>query len=157
LDLHVTGETAGTTGLRNWLVSYYPVRDVSEVTIGVGVVLTDVTEREQARAAAEAANKRMAVLADAGQRLASTPDYESTLVNLATLLVPRYADWYAVDVLDDAGGFKRLAVAHRDPAKEEWVVKAREHYTADPEEPEGTGRAVRTGEGFLYRTITDDF
>ena len=158
LDLNVIGETAGAPGeTRNWLVSYYPVRDAADVTIGVGVVLTDVTEREQARAEAEAANERLAVLADASQRLASTLDYETTLANLATLLVPRYADWYAVDVLDDTGGFKRLAVAHRDPAKEEWVVKAREHYTADPEEPEGTGRAVRTGEALLYRTITDDF
>ena len=157
LDLHVTGETAASPGVRNWLVSYYPVRDAADVTIGVGVVLTDVTEREQARAAAEAANERLAVLAEASQRLASTLDYETTLANLATLLVPRYADWYAVDVLDDAGGFKRLAVAHMDPAKDEWVAKAREHYTADPAEPEGTGRAVRTGEALLYRTITDDF
>ena len=157
LDLHVTGETAATPGVRNWLVSYYPVRDGADVTIGVGVVLTDVTEREQARAAAEAANERLAVLADASQRLASTLDYETTLAKLGTLLVPRYADWYAVDVLDDAGGFKRLAVAHMDPAKDEWVAKAREHYTADPAEPEGTGRAVRTGEALLYRSITDDF
>jgi PAS domain S-box-containing protein len=158
LDLNVIGETAGAPGeTRNWLVSYYPVRDGSDVTIGVGVVLTDVTEREQARAEAEAANDRLAVLADASQRLASTLDYETTLANLATLLVPRYADWYAVDVLDDTGGFKRLAVAHMDAAKDEWVAKARERYTADPEEPEGTGRAVRTGEALLYRTITDDF
>ena len=157
LDLHVRGETAASPGVRNWLVSYYPVRDVADTTIGVGVVLTDVTEREQARAAAEAANERLAVLADASQRLASTLDYETTLANLATLVVPRYADWYAVDVLDDAGGFKRLAVAHMDPAKDEWVEKACEQYTADPGEPEGTGRAVRTGEALLYRTISDDF
>jgi PAS domain S-box-containing protein len=157
LDLQVTGLSAASPGVRNWLVSYYPVRDVSGTTIGVGVVLTDMTEREQARAAAEAANERLAVLADAGQRLASTLDYEATLTNLATLLVPRYADWYVVDVLDDAGGFKRLAVAHVDQSKEEWIVKARDHYTADPDEPEGTGRAVRTGEPLLYRKITDDF
>jgi PAS domain S-box-containing protein len=158
LDLHVTGQTAASPGgIRNWLVSYYPVRDANDVTIGVGVVLTDVTEREQARAGAEAATDRLAVLADASQRLASTLDYETTLANLATLLVPRYADWYAVDVLDDQGGFKRLAVAHMDPAKDEWVAKARDHYSADPEEPEGTGRAVRTGEGVLYRTVSDDF
>ena len=42
------------------------------------------------------------VLAEASQRLASTLDYETTLANLATLLVPRFADWYAVDVVDDA-------------------------------------------------------
>jgi PAS domain S-box-containing protein len=158
LDLPVTGQTAAAPGeARSWLVSYYPVRNPSNETIGVGVVITDVTEQEQARAAAKAANERLGVLAGASQQLASTLDYETTLANLASLLVPRYADWYAVDVLDDKGGFRRLAVVHKDPAKAEWVERSRQLYTADPEEPEGTGRAVRTGEAILYRTITDEF
>lgn len=158
LDLHVTGQLASAPGeTRNWLVSYYPVGDAAGQTIGVGVVLTDVTEREQARAAAEAANARLAVIADASQRLASTLDYETTLANIANLLVPRFADWYAVDVLDGEGGFRRIAVVHKDPAKAEWAAKALERYTADPDEPEGTGRAVRTGEAVLYRTVTDEF
>jgi PAS domain S-box-containing protein len=158
LDLQVTGQTAAAPGeVRNWLVSYYPVRNVSTETIGVGVVLTDVTEREEARAAAEAANERLEVLAGASQQLASTLDYETTLASLASLLVPRYADWYAVDVLDDKGGFRRLAVVHKDPAKAEWAEKSKQLYTADPEEPEGTGRVVRTGEAILYRRITDEF
>ncbi len=158
LDLKVTGQTAAAPGeARNWLVSYYPVRNISNETIGVGVVLTDVTEQEQARAAAEAANERLGVLAEASQRLATTLDYETTLANLASLLVPRYADWYAVDVLDDSGGFRRLAVVHKDPSKAEWVERSRQLYTADPDEPEGTGRVVRTGEAILYRTITDEF
>jgi PAS domain S-box-containing protein len=158
LNLQVTGQTAAAPGQdRNWLVSYYPVRNLADETIGVGVVLMDVTEREQARAAAEAATERLGVLAEASQQLASTLDYETTLANLASLLVPRYADWYAVDVLDDSGGFRRLAVVHKDPAKAQWVETACEQYTADPDEPEGTGRVVRTGEAILYRTITDEF
>jgi PAS domain S-box-containing protein len=158
LDLEVTGHTAAAPGApRSWLVSYYPVRNVADETIGVGVVLTDVSEREEARATAEAANARLAVLAEASQQLASTLDYETTLANLASLLVPRYADWYAVDVLDDKGSFRRLTVVHKDPAKAEWVEKSKHSYTADPEEPEGTGRVVRTGEAVLYRTITDEF
>jgi GAF domain-containing protein len=57
-------------------------------------------ESERARAAAERARERLAVLADASSQLASTLDYEATLANIASLLVPRYADWYAVDVVD---------------------------------------------------------
>jgi PAS domain S-box-containing protein len=141
---------------QNWLVSYYPVLDVDDQKIGVGVVVTDVSEREHALAAAERAGARLAVLAEASQTLASTLDYESTLASLASLLVPRFADWYAVDILDDDGLFRRIAVVHADPAKSEWAEKSRSLYPPDLEEEEGTGRAARTGEAVLYRTISDE-
>jgi PAS domain S-box-containing protein len=157
LDLAVQGTTAAQPGeTRDWLVSYYPVRNVSDETIGVGVVLTDVTERGQARAAAEAASERLRVLAEASQQLASTLDYETTLGNLAQLLVPRFADWYAVDVREEDGSFKRLTVVHKDPTRAAWAEKSRTLYPPEPDEPEGTARVARTGDAVLYRTIADE-
>jgi PAS domain S-box-containing protein len=157
IDLQVTRDAPEAPGVpRNWLVSYYPVRNASDEKIGVGVVITDVTDREYARARAEAARARLSVLAEASQQLAATLDYETTLANLATLLVPRYADWYAVDVRDEDGSFRRLAVVHRDPAKAEWAEKSKTLYPVDPDESEGTARVVRSGEGVLYRTISDE-
>ena len=157
LDLPVEGQSAATPGeVRNWLVSYYPVRDAVGGTIGVGVVITDVTEREQARAAAEAAGERLHVLAEASQQLAGTLDYETTLANLATLLVPRFADWYAVDVRAEGGGFRRVAVVHKDPGKAEWAEKSRSLFVPQEDELEGTARVVKTGEAVLYRSISDD-
>ena len=157
LDLHIERALpARPRETRNWLVSYYPVRDLDDRKIGVGVVITDVSEREQALAAAERAGAHLAVLAEASQTLASTLDYESTLASIASLLVPRFADWYAVDILDDDGRFRRLAVVHSDPAKAEWAAKSRDLYPPDLEEDEGTGRAARTGEAVLYRTISDE-
>ena len=156
LDLAIEGQTAAAPGeTRNWLVSYYPVRDARDSTTGVGVVITDVTEREQARAAAEAAGERLRVLAEASQQLAGTLDYESTLANIASLLVPRFADWYAVDVAS-GGGFRRVAVVHKDPAKAEWAEKSRSLFAPEPDELEGTARVVRTGEAVLYRTISEE-
>jgi len=156
LDLAVEGRLAATPDdTRNWLVSYYPVRDATDAVIGVGVVITDVTEREQARAAAEAAGARLSVLAEASQRLAGSLDYESTLANLSTLLVPRFADWYAVDVAD-SGRFRRIAVVHRDPAKEEWAQKSMQLFAPEPDELEGTARVAKTGEAVLYRTVSDE-
>jgi PAS domain S-box-containing protein len=157
LDLHVErAQLAAPRETRNSLVSYYPVLDVDDNKIGIGVVITDVSEREQARAAAERAGARLAVLAEVGQTLASSLDYESTLASLASLLVPRFADWYAVDILDDDGQFRRLAVVHFDPAKATWAEKSRDLYPPDLAEAEGTGRAARTGEAVLYRTISDE-
>jgi PAS domain S-box-containing protein len=156
LDMPVVGESAASPGEpREWLVSYYPVRDATYSTIGVGVVIADVTERERARAAAEAAGGRLQVLAEASQKLAATLDYETTLANLADLLVPRLADWYAVDVVE-GGGFRRIAVVHRDPSKATWAEKSRELFAPAADELEGTARVVRTGEAVLYRTISDE-
>jgi PAS domain S-box-containing protein len=156
LDLAVEGQTADAPGdRRNWLVSYYPVRDAAETILGVGVVITDVTERERARAAAEAAGARLSVLAEASQRLAGSLDYESTLANLATLLVPRFADWYAVDVVD-GNRFRRIAVVHRDSSKQQWAEKSMQLFAPQQDELEGTARVVRTGEAVLYRTISEE-
>ena len=157
LDLHVHRAIPGVPeDMRYWLVSYYPVRDVSNQTIGVGVVITDVSEREQARAQAEAAGGRLSVLAEMSQQLASTLDYETTLANLASLLVPAFADWYAVDVLEPDNSFRRLAVVHKDPDKRKWAEKSMHRYPPEADESEGTARAVRTGEALLYRTISQD-
>jgi PAS domain S-box-containing protein len=156
LDLAVEGRVAAAPDeARNWLVSYYPVRDATDQVIGVGVVITDVTERERARAAAEASGERLRVLAEASQQLAGSLDYESTLANLSTLLVPRFADWYAVDIAE-GGGFRRIAVVHKDPDKDTWARKSMELFAPEAGELEGTARAVRTGEAVLYRTISDE-
>ena len=57
--------------------------------------------REQsARVEAEAAQRRMAFLADASQALAASLDYERTLQAVAELVVPRFADCCFVDIRD---------------------------------------------------------
>jgi signal transduction histidine kinase len=57
--------------------------------------------------------------------LAQSLEYEGTLAAVARLAVPFVADLCLVDVLDDAGKMQRVAVAHRDPAVEEWQRQAR--------------------------------
>jgi PAS domain S-box-containing protein len=112
-------------------------------------------ESERARAVAERTRERLAVLADASSQLASTLDYEATLANIASLLVPRYADWYAADIVD-GDGFRRIAVVHKDPAKAEWAARSKRVYAPTQGEPEGTSRVVRTGEPVLYRRVSDE-
>ena len=63
------------------------------------------------------AEQRTRFLADASTELAVVVDYESTLQKVANLAVPYFADWSAVDLADDDGNLRRLAVAHQDPDK----------------------------------------
>ncbi|MBA3717488.1 MAG: GAF domain-containing protein [Actinobacteria bacterium] len=48
LGLELQGEAPSTGEERIWLTSYYPVRTAEGETIGVGVVVTDITERTRA-------------------------------------------------------------------------------------------------------------
>jgi signal transduction histidine kinase/GAF domain-containing protein len=100
------------------------------------------------------AGQQLAFLAEASTTLVSSLDVETTLTNVAHLVVPEFADWCAVDVVDEDGGIRRLAVAHRDPDKIEWAIRSRDEFPPTADEREGTSRVVRTGEAVLYRTIT---
>jgi PAS domain S-box-containing protein len=83
-------------------------------------------------------------LARASAMLASSLDYETTLTTIAQLAVPSLADWCAVDIVDEAGATRRLAVAHVDPAK---VAMAQEFRRLYPPhlETDTVERVIRTG------------
>jgi PAS domain S-box-containing protein len=60
LNVEISGETPGEPGRYGyWLGNYYPIRDANEQTLGIGVILADVTEIKQAEAAAQVANRRV--------------------------------------------------------------------------------------------------
>ena len=104
-----------------------------------------------------ATGDQLAFLAEMSSVLASSLDYETTLANVAQLIVPQFADWCAVDIVAEDGSIERIAVVHGDPAKEPWARRSRDLHPPDLAEQEGTARVVRTGEPVLYRRITDEF
>jgi serine phosphatase RsbU (regulator of sigma subunit) len=78
----------------------------------------EALEREQAaRAEAKLAELRLAVLAEASSALSSVLDPDVALDRLAHLVIPRLADWCAIELLDDEGVVRRVAVTDAGPAK----------------------------------------
>ena len=87
--------------------------------LGVAIRNVRLYEAERrARVALEAATRRAAFLADAVTALAAATDPVDGLEAVGRLAVPLLADWCAIDVREADGGFRRVAVAHRDPAAE---------------------------------------
>jgi signal transduction histidine kinase/DNA-binding NarL/FixJ family response regulator len=72
-----------------------------------------------ARREAEAAASRQTFLAGVSGVLSSSLDIEATLDAVARMTVPAFADWCAVDLVDDDGSISTHASAHRDSADEE--------------------------------------
>jgi PAS domain S-box-containing protein len=83
-------------------------------------------------------------LAQVSDLLASSLDYETTLGTVARLAVPEIADWCAVDIADEQGGHRRLAVAHVDPAKVELALDLDRRFPP-PSERDSVARVIRTG------------
>jgi PAS domain S-box-containing protein len=72
----------------------------------------DITERKRVQ-------DRQAFLADVGEVLGSTLDFEDTLTHVARLAVRQMADCVFVDVIEAGDQLRRLLVVHADPAKTE--------------------------------------
>ena len=62
-------------------------------------------------------NGRLLLLAQVGEALASSLQLDEGLTLLARRVVPAFADWCVVDLLEDDGRVRRVATVHPDPAQ----------------------------------------
>ena len=92
-------------------------------------------------------------LTEASDALFSSLDYRVTLSTVTRLAVPILADWCTVDVLEEDGSVKRLAVAHQDSGMVELAYKLQERYPPDPETSYGVQQVLRTGQPELMSEI----
>ncbi|MBI3802635.1 MAG: PAS domain S-box protein [Nitrospirae bacterium] len=112
--------------------------------------------REQtARIEAEAAQQRLTFLSEASALLASSLEYEPTLARVTQLAVPRLADWCTVDLTEEDGTIRSLAVAHIDPEKMKWAAEINRRYPLDPNAAQGVPAVLRTGRSEIYPEISD--
>lgn len=155
---------APTQAYRRFVARAAPVRDDDgRIVEWVGSV-TDVHEQrlaEQASIERERANlarlqvasERLAFLAEASGVLASSLVVDETLQRVADLVVPRLADWCAIDLVGPEGTIDPVAVAHVDPAKVELAWELRRLYPTDPGALDGVANVVRTGRSELVPEI----
>jgi PAS domain S-box-containing protein len=127
-----------------------PIRAASGDVSGVVLVFRSV-----------GADKRRAtqreILSDVTSTLAGSLDLEATLARVAQLLVPRFADWCAVELVKaDGNGSEQLAVAHVDPKKIAFAEELRRKYPPDPKAPSGVPNVLRTGKPEHYAEIPDE-
>jgi PAS domain S-box-containing protein len=106
---------------------------------------TQALERARAEEREHALRVHSEFLAEASQALGSSLDYERTLEEVARLAIPRFADWAAVDLLQDSGRIELVAIAHQDPELVRWARQVREQLPAALTDERGTGAVVRRG------------
>ena len=118
--------------------------------------LADVTaqalERAKAGTAAAQATERLAFLAEASVLLSSSLDYRAVLEAVAGLVVPRLADWCAIQLLE-GDALNTVALTHVDPEKVQWALAVSAKYPSDMNAPTGAANVIRTGRSELYPFI----
>lgn len=116
---------------------------------GLITVWKNVTARRQAEEAQR-------YLAEASAILGSSLNYEATLASLARLVIPDLADWVRVDMLQDDGTVRLLAVAHIDPEKVRWAQQLATKYPPKMSDQAGLPNVLRTGKAEIYPDITEE-
>jgi PAS domain S-box-containing protein len=111
----------------------------------VANVIAVVTARERAEERRRQSEDGLSFLADASHILAETLDYDTTLANLARLVVPRLADWFIVDVAEDDGTIRRVVVAAAQPGKQELLEELSRFYPPTAGSPQPAAIALERG------------
>ncbi len=138
----------GTYGVMR--VSSAQVNDDEGVPVVAVTVFEDVTER--ARLA-----DQLALLAEAGDALSASLDPDTVVDTVARLLVPRVADYWALDLLRDDGSLERVGSAHAEPGKEDLAFEIANAHPLETRITEGRGAVLRTGEPQLVARYDDAF
>ncbi len=138
------------SGVQRWnLLKAAPLLDEAGEVEATIMVIEDVTEQKRAE-------RRSAFIAHVSEVLASSLDYQETLRNVAQLAVPDIADWCAVDLIDEDGDRRPVAVAHVDPNRLALAEQLRQYEPARLDPDRGMGLVVRTGEPLVYPEIPDE-
>jgi PAS domain S-box-containing protein len=161
-DVELRGETPARPGVtRTWRCGWYPVRRAADGEIvGVGAVVSEITEHAAlleservARERAERAERQSAFLAEVGEILASSLDWEENLARVVRVSVRAKSEWCTADLLQRDGSVRRLAAAHRDPAREYLLHDLERRYQPELQDATGPGSVLRTGRPELMREI----
>lgn len=81
-------------------VSFFPLSQAGDTRPGLGGLLVDVTDREQAIVEATAGRQRLALLDRAAARIGTTLDVDVTARELIEAAVPEFADASVVEVVE---------------------------------------------------------
>jgi PAS domain S-box-containing protein len=115
--------------------------------IGTAVDVTQLKESERMHR----------LLLEAARQLGTSLDLDVTLRQVVTIVVPGFADFCIVRLVDDKGVLRQAAFAHVDGAKEPLLEELGRVYTPDKEDPRSVvARVFESAEAALWSTPSMD-
>jgi PAS domain S-box-containing protein len=99
-------------------------------------------------------NAAAELLVEAGVVLATSLDLTATMDRVARLTVPRLADVCVIDLLDEDGSIRDVAVAAADERLARGLEELRNRHQLDPDGEHPVARVIRSGEPVLLPEMT---
>ena len=140
-----------TTGREYWSkTTTRPILDKNGNAAYAVTVFRDVTAEKEAETNAE-------FLAEVSTVFAASLDYKKTISSLGNLIVPKLADWYAVELVNDDGILVPVHTANVDVSKLSLATELRQKYPSDPNRTDrGAYKVLKTGQPELLEDIPSD-
>lgn len=122
---------------------------------GAIVAVIDINLLKRSVLAAEEATAAANILSQASALLASSLDYETTLESLARLSTAKFADWCAVDLINDDGSIRHLTVSHSNPVMRDLALEFQKAAFSLPDVAPGAPQALRRRESVLLSDLAE--
>ncbi|MEA2786400.1 MAG: hypothetical protein QOF71_2504 [Candidatus Eremiobacteraeota bacterium] len=132
---------------RWFLTRAVPVRDEDGAIVRWYGSNTDIDAERGARV-------RERFFSRLGSELSGALSLEQTLRVVTRSVVPEFADWALVNLIDERGVVRLAAAYHRDRAKREMLEELRGEAYANPAARTGVTEAVRSAKPVVYETYT---
>lgn len=131
-------------------LSSAPVFDERGEPLAAVVIFDDVSDEVRRR-------DHQGLLAEAGAALSASLDPDRVVETVGDLLVPRVADYWAMDLLREDGTLERVGARHADPEKVDLGFRIADRHHIDPTTPVGRGAALRSLRPQLIEHVDDEF
>jgi two-component system CheB/CheR fusion protein len=122
---------------------------------GAIVAVLDIDVLKRSVLVAEEATRAATMLSKASALLASSLDYETTLESVARLSTAAFADWCAVDLVNDDSSIRHLTVSHANPALRDLALQFQQAAFSEPERAPGAPQALRLRKSVLLTDIAE--
>lgn len=120
---------------------------------GAIVAVVDINVLKRSVLIAQEATRAANMLSKASALLASSLDYETTLESLTRLSTAAFADWCAVDLVNDDGSIRHLTVSHANPVLRDLALQFQETVFSEPEVGPGAPQALMQRRSVLLTDI----
>jgi two-component system, chemotaxis family, CheB/CheR fusion protein len=122
---------------------------------GAIVAVLDIDVLKRSVLVAEEATRAANMLSQASALLASSLDYETTLESLTRLSTAAFADWCAVDLLNEDGSIRHLTVTHANPVLRDLALQFQQVVFSEPERAPGAPQALMQRKSVLLTDIAE--
>ncbi len=148
--LRAEGWRVRKDGTRFWAeVIYTALHDERGGLQGFAKVVRDITERRRVE-------RTQRVFAEAGRIFNQLLEPDLTVAELARLMVPELADGCVLYLVSPGGRLLPRAIAHAAADKERVLWELLHRFPPSPEDLQGVGQVVRTGNAERVEQVTEE-